>query len=134
MSATLDTNLVLRLVMGDIPDQYETVRDLLAVPGARYRVTDMAIAEIVHALVHHYGLTRPQVAEILHAIITAPNIDTNRGLLEAVIDSFIRHPGLSFVDCYLAEEARAWGNLPLLTFDKKLAHLHNAAQLLRAST
>lgn len=133
MTATLDTNLLMRLTLHDVPGQYETVRDLLAVPGARYRVTDTAINELVHALVHHYLLSRAQVAEIVRAILTDSNIDVNRALLSRVIEQFEHHPAMSYTDCYLAEEALMSQNTPLLTFDKKLAAQHPAARLLSSS-
>jgi len=129
MSASLDTNLLLRLVLRDIPDQYVVVRDLVTAPGARYRVTDTAIAEVVHALLHHYGLTRPQVADIVRAIIWDGAIDAASTFLDAVVALFETHKALSYTDCYLAEEARVSGNTPLLTFDQKLAAGHPAAQL-----
>lgn len=130
MRPTLDTNLLLRLVLRDIPGQYEAVRDLLIASGARYRVTDMAIVEVVHALAHHYGLSRQQIVEIIRAIILDPAIEASTNLLEAVTEQFLLQPALSFTDCYLAEEALVSGNLPLLTFDKKLAKQHDSAQLL----
>ena len=130
MSATLDTNVVLRLVLKDIPEQYEIIKDLITAQGAQFRLSDMVAVDLVHALMHHYDLNRSQVAEILRSLLIDPNIDSNRALLESVIKSFVTHPSLSFVDCYLSEEAKATGNLPLVTFDKKLASQHDAAQLM----
>lgn len=129
MPATLDTNLLLRLVLRDVPEQYEVVRDLVTHPGARYRVADAAITEVVHALSYHYALTRKQVAEIVRAIVTDPCIEADKGLLDTVLSQFEAHPAMSYTDCYLAEEARITGNEPLLTFDKKLAKQHRSAQL-----
>ncbi len=129
MPATLDTNLLLRLVLRDVPEQYEAVRDLVTHPGARYRVADAAITEIVHALTHHYALSRPQVAEIVRALVTDPCIEADKRLLDMVLTQFEAHPAMSYTDCYLAEEARATGNEPLLTFDKKVAKQHASARL-----
>ena len=126
---TLDTNLLLRLALGDVPAQYEAVRNLITVPGARHRITDLAIVEAVHTLTHHYGLSRIQVVEIIRAIITDPSLEANAVLLESVCRCFVAHPSLSFTDCYLAEDADASGHQPLLTFDRKLAHQHPAARL-----
>ena len=129
MPATLDTNLLLRLALRDIPEQYEAVKDLVTRPGARYRASDAAISEFVHALSHHYGLSRPQVAEIVRAVITDPSIEANESLLDSVVSVFEANPALSYMDCYLAEEARVTGNEPLLTFDKQLARHHASATL-----
>ena len=132
MPATLDTNLLLRLALRDVPEQYEAVRDLVTRPGARYRVTDTAINEVAHALTHHYDLSRPQVAQIVRALVTDPSIEANKGLISSVIEQLETHPAMSYTDCYLAEEAHATGNEPLLTFDKKLAKQHPSAQLVPA--
>jgi len=133
MPASLDTNLLLRLSLRDIPTQYEAVRDLVAAPGARYRVTDAAINEAVHALSYHYQMSRHQVAEIVRAIIWDGAIDASSGFLDAVLTTFETHNALSYTDCYLAEEARNSGNTPLLTFAKKLASGHETAQLHRTA-
>lgn len=134
MPATLGTNLLLRLALRDVPEQYEAVRDLVTKPGARYRVTDMAVNEVVHALTRHYGMSRPQVAEIVRALVTDPSIEADKGFLDSVVRQFEMHPAMSYTDCYLAEEARSTGNEPLLTFDKKLAKQHASAQLVTTGT
>ena len=129
MPATLDTNLLLRLALRDIPEQYTIVRNLVTTPGARFRVTDTGINEMVHALINHYGLSRRQVAEIIRSIISDGSLDANNAFLDGVLSVFEAHTAMSYTDCYLAEEARASGNVPLLTFDKKLAAQHEAAKL-----
>jgi len=129
--ASLDTNMLLRLTLRDIPEQYETVKSLVTAPGARYYVADMAVVEMVHALMHHYGFSRAQVSEVVRAIISDSALETNAVLLESAVACFVAHVSLSFVDCYLAEQARECGNTPLLTFDKKLTSQHVAAQLAR---
>jgi len=133
MPASLDTNLLLRLVLRDVPHQYQLVRDLIEAPGARFRVTDTAINEAVHALSYHYQMTRHQVAEIVRAIIWDDAIDASSRFLDSVLAMFETHNALSYTDCYLAEEARSTGNTPLLTFDQKLASGHASAQLLRTA-
>jgi len=129
MPASLDTNMLLRLALKDIPAQYVTVRSLVTAPGARYRVADIAIDEMVHALTYHYEMSRPQVAEIVRAIIWDVAIDASSTFLDGVLTLFETNKHLSFTDCYLAEEAKASGNVPLLTFDKKLAASHPSATL-----
>jgi len=129
MPASLDTNVLLRLALRDIPSQYAIAQGLITTSGARYRVADIAIDEMVHALTYHYAMTRPQVAAIVRAIIWDVAIDTSSTFLDAVLTLFEANKHLSFTDCYLAEDARASGNAPLLTFDKKLAASHPAAEL-----
>jgi predicted nucleic acid-binding protein len=132
VTATLDTNLLLRLALRDVEEQYEAVRDLVTRPGDRYRVTDMSVNELVFALTRHYAMSRSQVATIVRALLSDGAIEAHAGLLDRVLDCWVAHPSLSYTDCHLAEEAAASGNTPLLTFDKKLANQHPAALLVTA--
>jgi predicted nucleic-acid-binding protein len=79
VTATLDTNLLLRLALRDVDQQYEMVRDLVTRPGARYRVTDMSVNELVFALTHHYAMSRVQVAAIAQALLSDAAIEANAG-------------------------------------------------------
>ncbi|MDR2929451.1 MAG: PIN domain-containing protein [Propionibacteriaceae bacterium] len=130
MTASLDTNVLLRLALRDIPAQYEVARDLVVAQNSHFVVTDTAIAEVVHALMHHYHFSRGQVAAVIEAILAEPAITSNVRLITATLNQFLSQPQLSYTDCYLAEEANLGHNIPLLTFDKDLAKHHPAAQLL----
>ncbi len=129
MAASLDTNLLLRLVLGDVPEQYVVVRDLITAPGAHYRISSAAIAEMVHALLHHYHFTREQVGTVVHTVLLEPAFDIDRSHIEKTLEAFLKHKALSYMDCFLAEEARVRSDTPLLTFDKDLSRLHTSAQL-----
>jgi predicted nucleic-acid-binding protein len=129
VTATLDTNLLLRLALRDVEAQYCAVRGLVTRPGARYRVTDTCAGELVFALSRHYAMSRVQVAAVVQAFLADSAIEANAGLLEQVLSRWVTHPSLSYTDCYLAEETAASGNTPLLTFDKKLASQHPGATL-----
>ncbi|MDR2975189.1 MAG: PIN domain-containing protein [Propionibacteriaceae bacterium] len=130
MPATLDTNALLRLALRDVPAQYDIVRDLVTAENAHFVVSDTAIAEVVHALMHHYHFSREQVVDIIEAILSEPAFTTSTRLITVTLNQFLHQPKLSYTDCYLAEEAATSRNSPLLTFDKDLAKHHPAAQLL----
>ena len=79
---------------------------------------------------HHSICPRPRWDQTPSASgAERPRIEANKGLISSVIEQLETHPAMSYTDCYLAEEAHATGNEPLLTFDKKLAKRHPSTQL-----
>ncbi|MDR1412760.1 MAG: PIN domain-containing protein [Actinomycetes bacterium] len=119
-AGSLDTNVLLRLTLKDIPGQFERAKRLVAAPGARFLVSDTAIIEYVFALERHYALSRAQIEEMLTGLMTIPALECNDTLLLEAAALYIGHPKLSFEDCYLATSAQAFDATPLWSFDKKL--------------
>ncbi|MCL2317099.1 MAG: PIN domain-containing protein [Actinomycetia bacterium] len=130
---SLDTNVILRFTMRDVPDHLDRALDLLATAGARYLVSDAAIAEAVYAMEAHYQLDRAAVVDQVSAFLSVPSVEADRALHARVCQTYLRHPKLSFSDCLLAETADAAGATPLWTFDEKLAQQHVAARLVPLS-
>ena len=120
MDGSLDTNVVLRLLVGDIPAQTTRARRLLDASRSLH-VADIVFVELEYALRTHYGLDRPSIAHILLAFSTLPVIDCNRDLLAAVLSIYPDHPALSFTDICLATHAAHHDATPLYSFDRKLA-------------
>lgn len=59
MTVGLDTSVVLRLLIGEPRTQMEVARrriERAVAAGEQVVVTDLVIAEVVHALRHHYGV------------------------------------------------------------------------------
>ena len=129
MAGSIDTNVMLRFTMRDVPDQLPGVLTLLATTGARYRVADECVIEAVHAMEHHYGLGRAAVVELVRTFLAIRSIDADAALFDLVCEAYTTHPQLSFTDCYLAEAAEARAAVPLWTLDKKLARQHASARL-----
>ncbi|MDR1358591.1 MAG: PIN domain-containing protein [Coriobacteriales bacterium] len=121
VDGSLDTNVLLRLALREIPEQYERAKRLIERPGARFRVSDTAIIEFAYALSAHYGFSRVQVADAISSMGALASIICERAFFNAVVEQYVAHPKLSFEDCYLAEKAKVDDALPLWTFDRKLA-------------
>ena len=126
--AALDTNVLLRLVVPDLPEQHQRARQLLTTPGARFLVADYVFVELVFALDRHYGFSRDQIAEIAEMVMALDNIECHATLLTAAVEFWRAHPKLSFEDCLMAENAQIQAATPLWTFDHKLANQHSSAQ------
>ena len=126
---SLDTNVVLRLLLNDIPDQHIAAKKLLDQTDTRLDVADTVIIELIFALNRYYGLSRLQIAEAVEGFMKLKEINCNRSLFEKAIPIYIDHPGLSFEDCCLSTYAELNEAEPLWTLDKKLANQVSNAQI-----
>jgi predicted nucleic-acid-binding protein len=116
---SLDTNLLLRLVLGDIPAQAEAVENLLK-PGKTFDVSDITIFEMVFVLEKVYKLPRTIVSQNIYTIINHACINCNRKLFASSLPLYIDNPKLSIVDCALYQYAELNKATPLYTFDAEL--------------
>lgn len=128
MTGSLDTNVVLRLLVGDVRDQYISARAL--VDSGQFRVADAAAIEVTFALGRYYKFTRTEQRTVLVGFLALPNIESNLALLADSFDRYVSHPRLSFEDCYLVTAAEHSDSAPLFTFDEKLAS-QTSAELVR---
>jgi len=127
-TSCLDANVLLRLILQDVPEQYERAKRLISSVPDTFYVSDAALNEAVFALQNHYALSRNQIADMVKWVLTLPTIVGEYDTVRAALDAYQTHPQLSYADCYFAEEAARLAMLPLWTFDKKLARQHPHAQ------
>lgn len=127
---TIDTNLILRAITYDVPEQAEKVFDLLDTAATIFWVPDLAITEAVYNLEGpFYGFSRETIVKSLRFFLRTPRVDADKELLEGVFELYLTHPKLSFNDCYLAEVTGRKEKTPLWTFDKALARQVETAKL-----
>jgi predicted nucleic-acid-binding protein len=119
IAGSLDANILLRFVLGDVPEQVKHI-DGLFKKGQIFDVADVAIVEFVFVLEKVYGFTRGNVVENLIAIISHTQINSNQDLFLKTIQVYTLHSKLSFMDCVLLSSARLNETCPLYTFDKAL--------------
>ena len=117
----VDTNVILRYLIGDSPAQAEKSTQLmerLEAGAERAEILESVIAEAVWTLESFYKVSRPEIAERLAAILTF------RGVLAAkkrvLVNALARFGSTSadFVDCLLAAQAQQ-RNLTVYSFDAK---------------
>jgi len=126
---SLDTNVLLRWLLADVPDQAARV-DALLDAGERCTIDDTALIETVFVLERVMLLSRSAVADAIRTVLSTAAYDVERSRWSAVMDAYLERPRLSVTDLYLAERARESGATPLYTFDKKLASQQNGVELL----
>lgn len=126
---SIDTNILLRVILGDIPEKRAKALELLARPNTTYYLSSVAITEVAFVMEKQIGYTREEIQENLLRVLEAcSNIQYEEEVLERALAMYVAHPKLSFDDCYLAEEATKHQREPLWTFDHKLAVQSGAAK------
>jgi predicted nucleic acid-binding protein len=131
-AGSLDTNVILRLLMRDDEDHFQRAKKLLD-SSDRLHVSDTAIIELVFVLSREYKVRREGVAELILGFISRDQIRCNNDLFERAFAAFVKRPSLSFEDCLLAAQAVSDKAIPLWTFDEKLARQAVGAKLVPAA-
>lgn len=128
-NGSLDANVVLRLLLNDVPDQHAAAIALLESASAPFVVSDIAVIEVVFALCRHYEFSRGAASAAIEGLMSLTEIDCNRVMFSRALPLFTDHPKLSFEDCCLATYAEVSNAQPLWTFDRKLAGQAPSARL-----
>ena len=115
---SLDTNVVLRFLLDDVPEQ--TARATELIESTPVYVTDVVVVEIIYVLEKIYELPRKDICELVVDFLGFSSVVHNPRFLLNAIGRYRRSPRLSMVDCYASEEAGSFGN-ELVAFDRKLA-------------
>ncbi|MBK8446756.1 MAG: PIN domain-containing protein [Micropruina sp.] len=125
---SVDTNVLLRWLLADVPAQAERVDELLA-SGEQFTVDDAALIEVVFVLERVLRLGRRSVADAIRTVISTAAFDLDRQRWSTLATDYVAHTKLSVADLYLAQRAVERGAVPLYTFDTKLAAQINQAVL-----
>jgi predicted nucleic-acid-binding protein len=130
-SGSLDANVLLRWLLDDVPAQTKAIDALLA-KGGGFRVSDMALFELVYVLERVYDYAREDIGLNMNLLQSNAQLLFNRVLFDRAMQAYLRYSKLSFADCYLVTEGELAQAGPLYTFDRKLASQATGAKLVRA--
>ena len=123
----VDTNVLLRLVVGDEPDQTRLAEGFVS--GGAW-VPLVALAETIWALGSIYDQSLSAQARAVEMLLDEQSIVIeNREAVIAALRLFRSKPSLGFSDCLILESARKAGHVPLGTFDRRLAKVEGAQRL-----
>jgi uncharacterized protein len=117
----VDTNLFLRYLTNDIPEQADSFERILkrAAIGEIHLVSNsMVIAEIVWTLESFYKLSSNQVQEKVLAILNTPGLEIKDE--DLVLQAILWHDekSVDFIDAYNAAWMEKSGLNAVLTFDR----------------
>ena len=119
MTAFVDTNVLVRHLTGDPPEQAARATRLLSRAG-QLLLPDLVLAEVVYVLESFYEVPRPRVAELARAIIAFGAIEVaDEPTLLRALEIYELHR-LDFADAYLVAEAEISGVNAVASFDKAI--------------
>ena len=123
MKITPDTNVLVRAVTGDDPQQSKIAHAILANADA-VALTISALCELVWVLSRGYKIPASQTADAVRAFLNGANVVVNRRVAEAGLAML--DAGGDFADGVIAYEGNWLGAEAFVSFDK------NAVKLLQA--
>jgi predicted nucleic acid-binding protein len=119
VSAFIDTNVLIRHLTGDPPEQAARVTRLLS-RADQLLLPDLVVAEVVYVLESVYEVPRPRVAELARAIVAFPAIEVaDEPVLLRALEVYEVHR-LDFADAYLVAEAETAGVNAVVSFDRSI--------------
>lgn len=119
MSAFIDTNVLVRHLTGDPPEQARRASSFLA-RAEELLLTDLVAAEVAYVLESFYEVERERVAELLRAILAFRAIVVlDPSLLLRALEIY-EVDRLDFADAYLVASAEASGVGAVASFDRAM--------------
>jgi predicted nucleic acid-binding protein len=118
----LDTNMILRHVLDDLPDQSPRAHAPFARierGERRVRTTDTVLFEAVYTLESFYRVPRAEIAAQLLDILRLPGVILpGKRLYRRVFELYVAHRRLSFADCFHTVMVERYGLASILSFDR----------------
>jgi predicted nucleic-acid-binding protein len=111
-----DTNVLLRFVLGDDPEQYKLALDAMEKSEA-VAVTNHALCEMAWVLRSSYGVSRPAIAATIRALLETRNVVLDSATVNAGLTML--EAGADFADGVIDYEGRWLGGETFVSFDKK---------------
>ena len=113
-----DSNFVLRYLLKDIADQFESARRVLE--SESVYIPFEVMTEVVYVLQSVYGVPNPEIATSLSSLLNYPNISTSDRAVAMYAIGRLARSELDIVDALLLAQA-ALHDHEILTFDRKLS-------------
>ena len=133
MTAFIDTNVLIRHLTGDPPDQARAATEFLS-DSDELLLTDLVVAEVVYVLESFYQLPREEVAELVRAIVAFPSIQVvDSALLLRSLEVY-EVDRLDFAESYLVAQAERSGVATIASFDKSIDRVTTVRRLVPAWT
>jgi predicted nucleic acid-binding protein len=120
----LDTNILARYLLDDIPDHTVRVKRLFhsaAQGDVQLSAPASVFVELAHLLHRRRSIPRPRVAAALAGILRLQGLEiSDRTAIADALEFWESTGGLSFVDCYHLALTKELGMTQIYTFDKKM--------------
>ena len=119
MTAFVDTNIIVRYLTGDPPEQAERATRYLE-QADELILPDLIFAEVVYVLESYYQVARVEAAPMLRSLLEfrAVRVADSR-LLQRAVDLYEGHR-MAFADAYLIASAESTGVGVVASFDRDI--------------
>lgn len=125
MNATIDTNVLLRFLLKDVPKQAEVARKKFQEAKqtkTQLSVSQIVIFEVVFALTRVYKFDKSDIVEAIKSLLGAEFLKIqDREVFGPALSLFTKR-NISLADCFIVAFSK-FNKAPLFTFDKDLAKL-----------
>jgi predicted nucleic-acid-binding protein len=116
MKIIADTNVLLRFVLGDDPEQYKLALDTMEKSEAVV-VTNHAVCEMAWVLRSRYGVSRSAISATIRSLLETRNVVLDSAAVNAGLATL--EGGADFADGVIDYEGRWLGGETFVSFDKK---------------
>lgn len=123
MKITADTNVLVRALVRDDPQQAQTATDAL-LSASLVAVALPSLCELVWVLRRVYGFGAGDAATAIRALMAASNVQANRPAVDAGLA--VLEAGGDFADGVIAFEGQWLGGDTFVSFDKQAVALLQA--------
>lgn len=123
MKVTVNTNVLIRAVVGDDPGQANIAAKMLS-DAELIAVATPCLCEFVWVLRRLYEFQPADVATAIRALLAVANVEVNRSAVEAGLS--VLEAGGDFADGVIAYEGSWLGGGTFVSFDKKAVALQVA--------
>lgn len=113
----IDTNLLLRFLLNDIPSQAQSVANLLKNPPGSLILTDVAFAELAWVMVSFYQFPKVDIIEKLFSILNMDILSLNKPLLSKTLKIYSENQ-IDYIDAYHAAVVSQDNLDSIFSFDK----------------
>jgi predicted nucleic-acid-binding protein len=111
-----DTNVLLRLILGDDSEQGAVAATMMQT-AETVVISAHSLCELVWVLRSRPEMTRVEVGEVVRTIVAAVNVSVDRPVVEAGL-VMLDH-GSDFADGVIAYDGRRLGGATFVSFDKR---------------
>lgn len=128
MTAFVDTDVLIRHLTGDPPDQAERATAFLA-RADELLLPDLIVAEVVYVLESFYEVPAHEVAGLVRSVIAfAPIRTLDPALLLRSLEVYETHR-IDFAEAYLVASAEAAGIPDIISFDRSIDRVKTAHRI-----
>jgi predicted nucleic acid-binding protein len=128
LSAFVDSNVLVRHLTGDPPDQARQATRFLH-SGEQLILVDLVVAEVVYVLESVYRVGRARVAELVRAILGFSAVAVpDEALLLRTLEVYEAY-GVHFAESYLAACAELSGVRVVASFDRDIDYVSTIRRL-----